>query len=97
MQHWRKLAVGLVCYPFGKPEKGEATPATGKLQRSKRMCLTTQALMLFLNIIGPDMITTEPDRVIVHATEADVHWVRAEDQWCTMGPQLDRQARFSLQ
>lgn len=64
------------------------------------MCLTTEALVLFLNIIGADIVTTEPGRVIVHATEADVHWVASVDQddrWCTMGPQLDRQARFAAQ
>lgn len=62
------------------------------------MCLTTEALVLFLNIIGAHMVSTEPGRIVVHATEADVHWVASadrEDRWCTMGPQLDRQARFS--
>lgn len=61
------------------------------------MCLTTQALVLFLNIIGSDIVSTEPGRVIVHATEADVHWVahpEKVDHWCTMGPQFDRRARF---
>ncbi|MBB95875.1 MAG: hypothetical protein CML68_14940 [Rhodobacteraceae bacterium] len=61
------------------------------------MCLTTEALVLFLNIIGANIVTTEPGRIIVHAEAADVHWVAradTDDRWCTMGPQIDRLARF---
>ncbi|MGR3804303.1 hypothetical protein [Marinibacterium profundimaris] len=61
------------------------------------MCLSTQALVMFLNLIGADIVTSEPGRIVVHATTADVHWVaRADeaDRWCTMGPQIDRLARF---
>lgn len=62
------------------------------------MCLTTEALVLFLNIIGPGLVSAdEPGRIIVHAETADVHWVaRADDddRWCTMAPQIDRMARF---
>ena len=58
------------------------------------MCLTTEALVLFLNIIGAGMVSTpEPGRIIVHAEAADVHWVArddSDDRWCTMGPQIDR-------
>ena len=51
------------------------------------MCLTTEALALFLNmILAP--VTTEPGRIIVHAEERDAHWGRfeaagAEETWCT--------------
>ncbi|MAC82306.1 MAG: hypothetical protein CML66_30125 [Rhodobacteraceae bacterium] len=61
------------------------------------MCLTTEALVLFLNILGAGIVTTEPGRIIVHAETADVHWVAREntaDRWCTMAPQIDRIARF---
>ncbi|PWR01554.1 hypothetical protein DKT77_15550 [Meridianimarinicoccus roseus] len=58
------------------------------------MCLSAEALALFLNIIGSDLVSTEPGRIIVHATEGDVTYVARDDQWCTMGPQLDRMARF---
>ncbi|ABV92628.1 hypothetical protein Dshi_0883 [Dinoroseobacter shibae DFL 12 = DSM 16493] len=60
------------------------------------MCLSAQALALFLNVIGLDMVTTDPGRVIVAAEAGEVHWVlTAGDVWCTMAPQLDRLARFS--
>lgn len=59
------------------------------------MCLTAEALALFLNMIsGPD-ITMEPGRIIVHAQTRDAHWVSVEDEWCTMAPQIDRMIRFA--
>lgn len=58
------------------------------------MCLSAEALALFLNIIGTDLVTTEAERIIVHATEGDVTYVAHADIWCTMGPQLDQRARL---
>lgn len=60
------------------------------------MCLTAEALAVFLNLIGFDLVETDPGRIIVQAEAGAVHWVlTAEDEWCTMAPQLDRLARFS--
>jgi hypothetical protein len=62
------------------------------------MCLTAEALALFLNLIAFDLVTTDPGRIVVAATAGDVHWVQApDDRWCTMGPQLDRMARLAAQ
>lgn len=59
------------------------------------MCLTAEALALFLNmIVGPD-ISMEPGRIIVHAETRDAHWVSVDDEWCTMAPQIDRMIRFA--
>ncbi len=58
------------------------------------MCMSLQALIVFLNLIGPDMVDSEPGRFVVHADAGDVHWVELDERWCTMGPQLDRMARF---
>lgn len=58
------------------------------------MCLSTTALALFLNMIAAP-ITTEPDRIVVHAEVADTHWVMQSDQWCTIAPQLQGQARLA--
>ena len=60
------------------------------------MCLSTAALATFLTLIAGAPMTTEPGRIIVRASDQDVHWVEAtaEDRWCTMAPQLDRLARF---
>ena len=59
------------------------------------MCLTTEALALFLNLLATDIVTTEPDRIVVHATEGDVHWLAVEDRWCTAAPQQDDTAKLA--
>lgn len=58
------------------------------------MCLTTEMLAVFLNILGAAELTTEPDRIAIHAEEGPAVWVAQGDTWCTMAPQLDRVARF---
>lgn len=75
-------------------QRGDETAPDGLEKGSLTMCISAEALALFLNIIGVDLVSTEPGRVIVHATEGDVAYVAHEGKWCTMGPQLDRRARF---
>ncbi|MBA83551.1 hypothetical protein ACSSNL_06495 [Thalassobius sp. S69A] len=58
------------------------------------MCLTTEAIALFMNLLSPDVISMEAGRITIHATERDAVWVQVEDKWCTMAPQIDRLARF---
>ncbi|WP_299784768.1 hypothetical protein [uncultured Marivita sp.] len=60
------------------------------------MCLTVEAFALFLNMIAVPEITSEPGRIVVHATTRDAHWVAVEDEWCTMAPQIDRMARLAV-
>ena len=61
------------------------------------MCLSAEALAVFLNLIAFDGITMEPGRIIIPAELNEAHWVRvdADDKWCTMAPQLDRIVRFA--
>ncbi|MBV7396531.1 hypothetical protein [Mameliella sediminis] len=59
------------------------------------MCLTAEALALFLNLLTPQMIDSSPGRFVIHATERSAHWVAVEDRWCTMAPQIDRMDRFA--
>lgn len=59
------------------------------------MCLTTEALALFLNLIAFDLVDMQPDRIVVRAETRDAHWVAHGERWCTMAPQIDRMARFS--
>lgn len=47
------------------------------------MCMTTAALVLFLSFLSADRVTEQPGRIIIHATEADVHWIAVGDNWCT--------------
>ncbi|MEM6306117.1 MAG: hypothetical protein AAF744_15475 [Pseudomonadota bacterium] len=56
--------------------------------------MSLHALIVFLNLIGPDIVSSEPGRFIVHAQNGDVIWVENDVNWCTMGPQIDRMARF---
>lgn len=68
-----------------------------KLCRQERtcpMCMTLEALLVFLNIIGPEMVESRPGLFIVHAEQGPVRWVETESNWCTIAPQLDRIARF---
>lgn len=53
------------------------------------MCISPEALALFLNLIGYDIVTSEPGRIIVHAEARDAHWVAVGERWCTIAPQLD--------
>jgi len=57
------------------------------------MCLSAKALALFLDLLAAEIVSRDPERVIVHAESGDVHWVAQEDRWCTVAPLLDRAAR----
>jgi len=57
------------------------------------MCLTAEALALFLNMIATPEITTEPGRIVIHAETRDAHWIAIGDEWCTTAPQIDRTDR----
>lgn len=46
------------------------------------MCLSLEALVLFLNLLDPAIVSTKPDVVTVHATQGAVDWTRAGDLWC---------------
>ncbi|WP_425098738.1 hypothetical protein [Tropicibacter sp. S64] len=60
------------------------------------MCISAEALAVFLNLLSAEIITTEPGRIIVDATEGAVHWVAHEDKWCTMGPEFEKRRRLDL-
>ena len=53
------------------------------------MCLTASAISLFLNLLDPQMIVTEPGRITVHATEQTAVWVQTGEDWCTDAPKID--------
>lgn len=58
------------------------------------MCLSTEALMLFISLIGFDLTTRHEARITVHAEMGDVHWIAREDQWCAERP--ERTARAEM-
>lgn len=50
------------------------------------MCMTLEALVLFLNLLPDQIIETAPDAITIHATAQDTVWLAAGDVWCTDGP-----------
>jgi hypothetical protein len=50
------------------------------------MCLTTEMLAAFLNLLPAGIVTTEPDRVTIHAEKGDAIWIAKGDVWCVDGP-----------
>ena len=51
------------------------------------MCITSQALVVFLNLISQDMIEITSDTIIVHAETQDTVWYAAAgDRWCVERP-----------
>ncbi len=60
------------------------------------MCLTLEALAVFLNILGTDIVTTEPGVITINAETAPAVWVAAGDLWCTQAPQQEFATRIAL-
>lgn len=46
------------------------------------MCLTVEALVVFLNLLPPDIVTTGADMITVHAQTGDTVWEADGDIWC---------------
>lgn len=47
------------------------------------MCLTAEALALFLNMLDPAIIESRAQQITVHAALQDTVWVQSADLWCT--------------
>ncbi|MBR9838323.1 MAG: hypothetical protein GYB50_10595 [Rhodobacteraceae bacterium] len=58
------------------------------------MCLTAQALFLFLSVLPEDIVDVSPKRVVVHAEVRDAVWLPRDDQWCTDAPRRDADIRL---
>ncbi|CUH63340.1 hypothetical protein TG4357_00614 [Thalassovita gelatinovora] len=58
------------------------------------MCLTPEALALFLNLLNPDIIEAESGQITIHATANKAVWVLTGDHWCTDAPDQDKAARL---
>lgn len=52
------------------------------------MCLSAQALALFLNILPYEIISVEPDRITIFAETQTAVWQISNDQWCTSVPTI---------
>lgn len=47
------------------------------------MCLSAEAFALFLSILSPEIITSTPGAITIHATTQNAVWLRVGDRWCT--------------
>ena len=50
------------------------------------MCISAQALALFLSILDPAIVTEEEARITVRATTQDAVWYRVGALWCSDAP-----------
>ena len=53
------------------------------------MCLTTEALLLFLNLLPQDIVVMGEDRIVVKAETRDAIWISNGEKWCTDAPKID--------
>ncbi len=58
------------------------------------MCISLEALTLFLALLPSEIVTHEVDRITVHAELRDAVWLAKDDKWCTEAPKIDRMIRF---
>ncbi|NDR55808.1 hypothetical protein [Aliiruegeria sabulilitoris] len=58
------------------------------------MCLTTEALLLFINLLSPQIIEASDQKIVIHAQTRDAVWEARADQWCTKAPQIDAALRL---
>ncbi len=58
------------------------------------MCLTTEALYLFLSLMPADLLDLSEGRVVVKAETRDALWVYNGERWCTSAPQIDAEYRL---
>ncbi len=47
------------------------------------MCMALETLIVFLNLIGPAQVSSQPGIFTVHAEQGDIQWVETEALWCT--------------
>lgn len=59
-----------------------------------RMCLTPQALFLFLSLLPQEIVDRGPDRITVRAELRDAVWLAKGETWCTGAPQIDAAIRL---
>ncbi len=56
------------------------------------MCLTAEALGLFLSIITLENVSIEEHQITVHTPEKDVYWMHRDQMWCTEAAQTGKLA-----
>ncbi|MCA0961467.1 hypothetical protein [Salipiger bermudensis] len=57
------------------------------------MCLTAEALFLFLSVLPPEIVKITEARITVAAETRDAVWLAKGDEWCTSAPEIDAAIR----
>ena len=50
------------------------------------MCLSTQALLLFISMLPQELVHPSPDEITIAADAGDVTWENFDGEWCTVAP-----------
>lgn len=58
------------------------------------MCLTAEALFLFISLLPPGIVEVSDERIRVRAEVRDAVWERRGDAWCTPAPKIDATIRL---
>ncbi len=58
------------------------------------MCLTAEALFLFLSVLPTEIVEVSDTRITVAAETREAVWLAKEDEWCTSAPQIDAAIRL---
>lgn len=50
------------------------------------MCLSTQALLLFISLLPQEIVQPGSNQIIIAADTGDVTWDSFDGEWCTIAP-----------
>ena len=50
------------------------------------MCLSTQALLLFISLLPHEIVEPSSNEVVIAADTGDVEWENFDGEWCTVAP-----------
>jgi len=50
------------------------------------MCLSTQALLLFISLLPKEIVNPSSDQIVIAAETGNVTWESFDGEWCTVAP-----------
>lgn len=60
------------------------------------MCLTAEAMLLFLSLLPPQIVDVSHERIVVRAEVRDSVWAAKNEEWCTSAPRIDTVIRLKM-
>ena len=61
------------------------------------MCLSTQALLLFISMLPQEIVHSSTSDVVIAAEVGDVTWESFDGEWCTVAPLVTTSVEESLE